>query len=254
MRFSERTINGDAQKFLIESFRSRNAESSLTDDLTGLKTEREFLRKLQNEATRSLRYKRPLALLMIDIGERSTTIKDVGQLIYDEILCKAAELLTTSARETDFLGRLKDDVLAVGLPETSAPLAYNLASRISERLIDLSGKPIYSSSGLKISIGLSAVPRHAGDLSTLIQSCHGSLASMRRQRGHCVDRIFVEDTTITKLSRRMTENNLSIPTIDDSIAFWGGLLLRNHPVFRSNAQSKALPYKMPDIQWTLSGA
>lgn len=92
---------------------------SLTDEFTGLPNRRAFMRRLQDEISRSHRYGSSLALAMIDLDEFKA-INDIhGHAAGDAILrCYATEVLTV-LRHHDLVARYGGEEFAVLLPNTT---------------------------------------------------------------------------------------------------------------------------------------
>ena len=92
---------------------------SLTDEFTGLPNRRAFMRRLQDEISRSHRYGSSLALAMIDLDEFKA-INDIhGHATGDAILrCYATEVLTV-LRHHDLVARYGGEEFSVLLPNTT---------------------------------------------------------------------------------------------------------------------------------------
>jgi diguanylate cyclase (GGDEF)-like protein len=88
------------------------------DALTGLHNRREFQRILEEEWDRSVRFKRPFTLVMIDI-DHFKKINDVhGHQIGDEVLRHVASLLAGQVRNVDRVARYGGEEFALLMVET----------------------------------------------------------------------------------------------------------------------------------------
>ena len=128
-----------------------------TDPLTGANNRRSFLEKGANELLRSLRYKHPLSLLMIDV-DHFKTINDTyghnaGDVVLKALVSKSAKIL----RGTDILGRLGGEEFAVILPETDDQKAIEVAERLRKGLSELIVKSEEGPIQFTVSIGLAMV-------------------------------------------------------------------------------------------------
>lgn len=105
---------------------------AIIDGLTEIPNKRYFLEFLGRELSRSLRYHRPLAMLMFDI-DRFKVINDAhGHLCGDQILRDLAGLLRNVVRTEELLARYGGEEFAVVLPECSHENAMNVAERLRE--------------------------------------------------------------------------------------------------------------------------
>jgi diguanylate cyclase (GGDEF)-like protein len=119
-----------------ERDRGRAAELlrlSATDPLTGIANRRAFDQALESEWRRTLRYKTPLSLLMIDVDYFKRFNDSYGHLAGDECLRRVAEVIASSARRAgEVAARYGGEEFAVLLPHAEAPEARRLAERICE--------------------------------------------------------------------------------------------------------------------------
>lgn len=101
-----------------------------TDELTGLLNRREFLERAEREFERSVRYGRPLSLLLIDIDNFKDINDTYGHATGDEALRRLARAGESCVRATDIFGRLGGDEFAMLLLETGVADAVELAERV----------------------------------------------------------------------------------------------------------------------------
>ena len=118
---------------------------SLTDEFTGLPNRRAFMRRLEDEISRSQRYGSPLALAMIDLDEFKAINDAYGHAAGDAVLrCYATDVLTV-LRHHDMVARYGGEEFAVLLPNTSrdgAVVAINkVRRRAFEITCDFEGRP-----------------------------------------------------------------------------------------------------------------
>lgn len=72
------------------------------DPLTRLPNRRAFVRQLEEETARSVRYGHPFALVLCDLNEFKQLNDRAGHLVGDDELVRFATRLTTAIRRTDF--------------------------------------------------------------------------------------------------------------------------------------------------------
>ena len=97
------------------------------DDETGLLSKREFDRVLEAEAKRSKRYRRPLAVLLIDCSG----LKDGADA---SLLAAVGRTVQRSVRGGDLVGRVGPNRLGTILIECTRPLGSVVLERVRERL------------------------------------------------------------------------------------------------------------------------
>jgi diguanylate cyclase (GGDEF)-like protein len=128
---------------------------AITDGLTMLFNSRHFYSQIELEADRSIRYKHPLSLLLIDIDRFKEFNDSFGHLEGDKVLVRFSQLLKSCLRANDSAYRYGGEEFTVILPETSAEEARTVAQRIraaleAERFTPASGRLVAKT----ISIGV----------------------------------------------------------------------------------------------------
>jgi diguanylate cyclase (GGDEF)-like protein len=111
---------------------------SVTDGLTGVANRRAFEQALDSEWRRTLRYKTPLALLMIDVDYFKRFNDAYGHVNGDECLRRVAKVIASNARRAgDVAARYGGEEFAILLPHTETGEARMLAERICEQVLQL---------------------------------------------------------------------------------------------------------------------
>jgi two-component system, cell cycle response regulator len=128
---------------------------AITDGLTTLYNSRHFYSQLELEADRSIRYKHPLALLLIDIDRFKEFNDSFGHLEGDKVLVRFSQILKSCLRANDSAYRYGGEEFTVILPETAADEARIVAQRIrvaleAEHFTPPPGRPVSKT----ISIGV----------------------------------------------------------------------------------------------------
>ncbi|MES2208690.1 MAG: diguanylate cyclase [Chloroflexota bacterium] len=101
-----------------------------TDELTGLPNRLAIAGTLFTEAERSVRYRRPLAVVFADIDHFKAINDGYGHDAGDVVLRGVAEALRGNLRATDVVGRYGGEEFMIVLPETSLEDAAALADKL----------------------------------------------------------------------------------------------------------------------------
>jgi len=107
---------------------------AVTDGLTALYNSRHFYHQLELEIDRSLRYRHPLSLLLIDIDRFKEYNDTYGHLEGDKVLVRFSQILKSCLRANDSAYRYGGEEFTVILPETGAEEARTVAQRIRATL------------------------------------------------------------------------------------------------------------------------
>jgi len=102
----------------------------LTDTLTGVGSRKLLEDKLELEAARARRYRRPFSLAIIDIDNFKTINDVLGHAAGDSTLKKVAACMKNQKRIPDVLARYGGDEFVVLMPETKADDAVSLLERL----------------------------------------------------------------------------------------------------------------------------
>ena len=136
----------------------RLSELSFTDGLTGLFNHRHFMRVLEAEYKRAIRYKRSLALLLLDVDHFKNVNDTYGHPCGDLVLKDLAALLKGCLRSADVAARYGGDEIAVILPETNRAKASEVAEKLRRQLEKSSFEWDGNSFSITCSIGVASVP------------------------------------------------------------------------------------------------
>jgi diguanylate cyclase (GGDEF)-like protein len=148
-----------------------------SDPLTGLLNHRAFQERVENEVRRAQRYERPLALVLLDLDHFKSINDAYGHQAGDTALMQAANLLETSARAGDVLGRIGGDEFALLLPETLAEGACAIAQRVAA---EFRSAPVGVASHLTMSAGVCDLTQ-AKNHKELLQLADGALYWAKNQ-------------------------------------------------------------------------
>ena len=107
---------------------------AITDGLTKLHNSRSFYSQLEVEVDRFNRYKRSLALMLMDIDHFKKYNDSYGHLEGDKALVTIAQIIKSCLRKLDSAYRYGGEEFTVILPETSCEEAQTVAQRIKSAL------------------------------------------------------------------------------------------------------------------------
>ena len=109
-------------------------ELAIIDELTQVFVRQHFVERLEEEVKRSVRFKLPLAVLMLDIDHFKRYNDDFGHLVGDATLKEVADLLKKNLRRVDLLGRYGGEEFVIAMPETKIDHAAEVAERIRSNI------------------------------------------------------------------------------------------------------------------------
>jgi len=118
----------------IIDLQDRLIRLSNTDALTGLGNRRRFFEAGKSEMYRSLRYKIPLCLILIDMDNFKRVNDTYGHDIGDDVLRLFADMITARLRESDIACRNGGDEYAIWLPHTNLENAVKVADALREHV------------------------------------------------------------------------------------------------------------------------
>jgi diguanylate cyclase (GGDEF)-like protein len=160
---------------------SRLQELAMTDALTGLVNHRRLLDVLRLEMARSRRNGRPFAVLVIDANGLKQINDRLGHQAGNRALCRIADVLRRSTRETDVVSRFGGDEFAVVLPESGDEGGRVVLERVSHALALDTATPMLTVSG-----GAAEFPRD-GDSPTLLLRAADRKLSLAKHGGNDVE-------------------------------------------------------------------
>jgi diguanylate cyclase (GGDEF)-like protein len=135
--------------------RARLLRSGLTDFLTGFHNRRYLSARLREELARAVRFRQPIACLMIDVDHFKRVNDQYGHLAGDTLLREAAKRIDAEMRVSDIGARFGGDEFALILPQGSIKDGERVAERI---LAAVRGSPVQineeHSEYLSLSIGV----------------------------------------------------------------------------------------------------
>ena len=173
-----------SQRIRVEQALKRQAA---TDRLTGLRSHRSLHEELAKEVERSLRYNRPVTLMMMDIDGFKLFNDTYGHQEGDRVLKQVAKVLERESRSNDIVGRYGGDEFMVILPETERGEGVSCANRLVEALSHERVQPRHGESlPLALSMGIAICPDDSRHKEELIAYADASLSEAKQVSGGAV--------------------------------------------------------------------
>ncbi|MGH7619943.1 MAG: diguanylate cyclase [Gemmatimonadaceae bacterium] len=161
----------------FQSMHARLAEQVGSDALTGCLNRRSFEARLKADLRQARRRSSTVAIAAIDLDHFKEINDTRGHLTGDVVLQQLANIMKTTARDTDAVARYGGDEFVVVLPDTGWQGALTFADRLRRRVDDFSfGPPDTPPLGVTISVGV-ALGRGSDPMSTegLLQEADAAL-------------------------------------------------------------------------------
>jgi diguanylate cyclase (GGDEF)-like protein len=149
---------------------------AMTDPLTRVLNARAFSERLTQELARNRRYKRPLAVLYLDLDNFKTLNDSRGHQTGDAVLRLVADAMRDAVRDSDVVGRMGGDEFAVLMPETDGTLASAAARRLAEGI----GTAFQGSPAISASIGVVAFADTAAGTDEILRRADQAMYEAKR--------------------------------------------------------------------------
>lgn len=153
-----------------------------TDGLTGLKNRRTFQESLSHEYDRSVRHKRQLSVIMMDVDHFKKFNDSFGHPAGDAVLQKVGTLLKQLGRKTDCIARYGGEEFVLLLPETSPEHAKILAQRIQQTV---AGEQ-WEHRQVTVSVGVCSLDANATSAADLLSGADKALYAAKNGGRNCV--------------------------------------------------------------------
>ncbi len=161
----------------LSAERDRFAREARTDDLTGLGNRIAWSEAMEAERRRRARYRRPVAIMSVDVDRLKDVNDRFGHETGDELLRAAAAILRRAVRDTDMVARIGGDEFGVLLPETGSGAVESVVQRIHEACEAWRGAD--GELRLSLSVGWAA-PEPFGDLTEALRLADSRMYAAKR--------------------------------------------------------------------------
>jgi len=175
------SITGVALASIVDERQRAEAQlhaQATTDPLTGLVNYRRLLEVLRIEMARSRRTGRSFVVLLVDMDGLKQINDRFGHLAGSRAICRVADVLRRSTRETDVVSRFGGDEFAVVLPESGDAGGHAVIARVAEQLAVASAQPRLSISG-----GHAVFPRDGDSPTLLLRAADQRLYAAKHRGG-----------------------------------------------------------------------
>ncbi len=153
---------------------------AITDELTGLYTQRHFHTMIEKKFDLYTRYGEKLTLLMVDVDNFKNINDTYGHPAGDRVLQDIARCVTHSIRDQDFAFRYGGEEFSVILPATDTNAGKFVAERIRELIQNTVFAAGEASVAMTVSIGVASCPANAVSVRTLVVEADNALYSAKR--------------------------------------------------------------------------
>jgi diguanylate cyclase (GGDEF)-like protein len=188
-RVNERTAQLEAvNKELVKEITERTRMEgelrnlALTDDLTGLYNRRGFLTLAAQQLKLAHRMESGLSLIYADLDSLKWINDTFGHDEGSAALCKTAEILRETFRDSDIIARLGGDEFTVLVIETSSPNPEIITTRLQEKLADYNAQRTHSYE-LSLSVGIAYLdPKSPVPIEELMATADERMYENKRNR------------------------------------------------------------------------
>lgn len=153
-------------------------EAAFTDHLSGLPNRRRLERQLELEITRTLRFRHPFSLLMLDIDNFKNVNDTFGHEAGDEVIRLLAKSLQEGIRGIDLAARIGGEEFAVVLTETPLKRGIEVAERLRGAIKALQIPTVGS---ITVSAGVAEAPACARSAKELLACADTALYRAKEQ-------------------------------------------------------------------------
>ncbi|TFE31686.1 GGDEF domain-containing protein [Cohnella luojiensis] len=161
----------------VALFDENFSERITTDDVTGFQNNKQFKQDLDEEVSRSIRYKRTMTLVLMEVAHYKELWKSYGKITGDQILKQISGQIEVVLRDVDKKAYLGDGLFAAILPETPIENANIVKIRMHEAvmrtdfIVAARGKRMK----IKLKIGIAGCPDEGEDPTTLFDKARAGM-------------------------------------------------------------------------------
>lgn len=155
---------------------------SITDPVTHLRNHRFFQDHLKIEVERSVRYSRPVSLIMIDVDHFKKYNDQFGHPAGDRLLRTLAQKFLGDVRTLDTVARYGGEEFAIIMPDTNHEGALVVAERVRQTVEQTTinfadGRSTF----VTVSLGVATAPEHGRTAEQLIEQADSALYRAKGQ-------------------------------------------------------------------------
>ena len=181
---------------------ARLEQIAITDQLTGAYNRRYIMREIEQELSRSVRHNLPISITMIDIDNFKDINDTHGHQVGDEVLKEVVQVLSSSIRTSDLLGRYGGEEFIIIAPLTGQQEALILAERLRDTVSKWPFETTYGFIKLTISLGVATYDGktetcQSAILEQLLAQADTELYKAKAAGRNCVSPLFIEERAAT---------------------------------------------------------
>lgn len=143
------------------------------DGLTGIFNRRFFELRIGEEIERAKRFKKGLAIIMIDIDHFKRLNDEFGHLLGDEVLRQVSSIFSQHLRKIDVVCRYGGEEFVIMLSQTDADVAMKVAQKLRNLVAEWQfpgvPRPVY------ISAGVATFPENGTERDQLVKAADNAL-------------------------------------------------------------------------------
>ncbi len=162
--------------------KTRRAENSIWDKLTGLYNHSYMEETLARELLRASRKQLSLGVIMLDVDDFKLYYGSLGRAAGDVILRELGSLLLKHVRGDDITCRYGDDEFIIVLPDASRKITWERAELICEHAkqsrFEFKGQVLQA---VTLSIGVAVFPDDGSSSTTLLMAADQALYRAKRE-------------------------------------------------------------------------
>ncbi len=163
------------------------SQMAVTDSLTGIYNRRHFFEIAEKEFRESIRYKRPLSVVIFDLDHFKKVNDTFGHARGDKILRAVVQRCAVSVRHPDTIGRYGGEEFVILLPETDGEQGLNLIERLRYELASTPVETDTAPAFVTASFGIASLTPDVTDLLTLLNRADRALYHAKQTgRNRCV--------------------------------------------------------------------
>jgi diguanylate cyclase (GGDEF)-like protein len=220
--------------------------SAQRDPMTGLYNRSYFIGRLEEEFSRSRRYRSPLSCVLLDIDHLRRITDTLGQMTGDDVIRRVTELLQHQVRREDVLARTSADGFGTILPGNRYRGAAVFASKVRTQTEEILLRGESGSFQVRVSAGISSYPdtRSIRSAQDLLRATESALAEAKTRGGN---RVFIDEAVLRHERRVILVADTDSTLLDLAEDL---LSMDDYRVLRANSSRtvlETLRFRRPDL-------
>ena len=160
--------------------------SAMNDGLTGLLNHKAFLKRFEEELSRSNRFNQNLGLIVLDLDKFKLINDTYGHLYGDFVLVEVSKIISENVRTIDVVGRYGGEEFSVLLVNTNIEECRPMAQRIVDKIAQNTFLKDGIASNITISAGMAGFPSHSDQIKGLIDQADKAMYVTKANGGNGV--------------------------------------------------------------------